>query len=177
MAKYAGKTDLPVITDPILDIVHDARGFMESQFCREQFSHRNVDPKQYKWVRIHSHRRAGFTTAALKLLNSYPKSMIITHSTPASHRLRVEALDQDLVPDWCKDDFYHRTKIEDHIVPHERLDERWFEGRYPDKQYELIILDCASMIETKRNRMGSLPGMDEFRTRLFMLCELLIELE
>lgn len=177
MAKYAGKSDFPVITDPILDIVHDARGFIESQFCREKFGHHNVDPRQYKWVRIHSHRRAGFTTAALQLFNSYPKSMIITHSTPAAHRLRAEALDLDLVPDWCKDAFYHVTKIQDYIVPHERLDERWFEGRYPDKHYELIILDCASMIEASRNNRGVISGMDEFRDRLFMLCELLVELE
>jgi hypothetical protein len=182
MAKYASKTDFPVITDPILDIVHDARGFVESKFCMENFRRGRgtlgTDPKQWKWVRVHSHRRAGFSTAALQLLNQYPVSMIITHSTPAAHRLRAEALDQDLVPDWCKDDFYHRTKIDDHIVTHERLDERWFEGKTPRK-YELIILDCASMIEASRNNRhrGAIPGMDEFRDRLFRFCELLVELE
>lgn len=179
MAKYAGKTDLPVITDQIMDIVYDAMGFIESQFCQEAFRHATSDPKQWKWVKVHTHRRAGFSTAALQLLNEYRSSLIVTHSQPAANRLRMEALDRNLVPDWCEEDFFNNIRINDHIVSHERMDERWFIQRAPNERYQLIILDCASMIEASRNNRhrGAIPGMDEFRERMFNISDLVVELE
>jgi hypothetical protein len=176
VAKYAGKTDFPVITDQVIDIVHDAMDFLESRFCHEQFRHSGANPRQWKQVKIHTHRRAGFSTAALKLLGEYRSSLIVTHNYPAGNRLRMEAIDRGLVPDWCEEDFYNNIKIDDHIVATDRMDERWFATRRPDERYQLIILDGASMIETHRNRNGA-DGMDRFRDRLFYVCDLLVELE
>lgn len=183
MARYAGKSTLPVITDDILNIVHDAFDFQESDFCKDAFypSGRNqshADPKHWKWVKIHTHRRAGFSTTALKLLNEYRSSLIVTHNYPSTNRLRQEAIDNNLVPDWCEEEFYNNIRIDDHIIPVDRMDERWFIQRRPNERYQLIIIDGASMIEPVINNRhrGAIPGMDELRNRLFDICDLLVEL-
>lgn len=172
MARYAGKSDLPVITDQIMDIVYDAMGFIESQFCNESLRLPGANPRQWKQVKIYTHRRAGFSTAALQLLNEYRSSLIVTHSQPAANRLRHDAIELGLVPDWCEKDFYNNITISDHIVAHERMDERWFIQRRPHERYQLIILDCASMIEASRR-----SGMEEFRDRMFHISDLVVELE
>lgn len=180
MAKYASKTNFPVITNQIMEIVYDAMGFIESQFCNDAFKRPGANPRQWKLVKVYTHRRAGFTTAALQLLNEYRSSLIVTHNQPAANRLRREAIDNNLVPDWCEQDFYNNIRINDHIMAHEWMDDRWFSQHHsPNERYQLIILDCASMIEASRNNghRGAIPGMDEFRDRLFNICDLVVELE
>ncbi len=172
MAKYDGKTDLPVIVDPIIEIVNDAYAFLDSELCREKFRFPHVPPRYYKWVKIHSHRRGGYTTAALRLLNQYTSSLIVTHNYPAANRVRQIAIEDDLVPK-IKDKFHDNILIQDHIIPHERMNDNWFHNIGHNEHYQLIIIDGASMIEV--DRQGGGP-MQELRHKLFNVCDLLVEL-
>ena len=170
MAKYHNDS-LPVITDQIIQIVKDGVGFANSEFCQEQFKHSDVNPKMWKWVKIQSHRRSGYSTAALKLLQTYTSALIITHSYPSANRLRQVAIEENLVPRMVGV-FHDNIAIQDHIVPEGRMDNNWFASHEPYHRYQLIIIDPASMVEQQRG----LEAMDEFRYRLFNICDLLVEL-
>ena len=71
------------------------------------------------------------------------------------------------------DDFHDNIAIQDHIMPHERMNDDWFSSLRPQHRYQLIILDSASMIEIDRQRG---PSFNEFRNRLFNVCDLVVEL-
>jgi len=172
MAKYDGKMDLPVITDPIIKIVDDAVGFLGSEFCDYQFRDINANPFHWKWVKIASHRRRGYTTAALRLLQKYTSSLIVTHNYPSANRIRQFAIENNLVPRMI-DVFHDNIAIQDHIMPHSRMDDRWFTSLRPQQRFQLIILDPASMIEMDRQRG---PAFHQFRDRLFNICDLVVEL-
>ncbi len=169
MAKYDSKTDYPVITDSVIKIVDDAVGFQKSEFC-ERFKH--ASPFYWKWVKIASHRRGGYTTAALHLLQKYTSSLIVTHNYPSANRIRQFAIENNLVPRMIND-FHDNIAIQDHIMPHERMNDDWFSSLGPQHRYQLIILDSASMIEIDRQRG---PSFNEFRNRLFNICDLVVEL-
>ncbi len=169
MAKYDGKTDLPVITDLIIQIVDDAVGFLGSEFCDYQFRKYPVNPLYWKWVKIASHRRGGYTTAALKLLQSYTSSLIVTNNYPSANRIRQFAIENNLVPRIIGD-FHDNITINDHIMPYGRMDDNWFSSLGPHR-YQLIILDPASMIEVEKQ-----SAFKEFRNRLFTICDLVVEL-
>jgi len=170
MAKYDGKTDLPVITDPIIQIVDDAVGFLGSEFCDTYFRKPGANPLHWKWVKIASHRRGGYTTAALQLLQTYPSSLIVTHNYPSANRIRQFAIEHNLVPRMI-DVFHDNIAIKDHIIPHSRMDNHWFSSR--PQRHQLIILDPAGMIEIDPQRGRSFT---EFRHRLFNVCDLVVEL-
>ena len=172
MAKYDGKTDLPVITDSIIQIVDDAVDFLGSEFCDNHFRKHNANPFYWKWVKIASHRRGGYTTAALHLLQKYTSSLIVTHNYPSANRIRQFAIENNLVPRMI-DVFHDNIAIKDHIMPHSRMDNNWFCSLRPEHRYQLIILDPASMIEVDRQRGQS---FNEFRDRLFNICDLVVEL-
>lgn len=174
MAKYDGKTDFPVITNSIIQIVDDAVGFLSSKFCDNHFRNHNVNPFYWKWVKIASHRRGGFTTAALQLLQNYKSSLIVTHNYPSANRMREFAVENNLVPlDTRGDVFYNNIAIKDYIIPHSRMNDNWFCSL--GRRYQLIILDPASIIEIERQRQQG-QSFAEFRDRLFNICDLLVEL-
>lgn len=165
MAKYDGKTNFPVITDPIIQIVDDAVDFLGSEFCDDHFRKHPTNPFYWKWVKIASHRRGGYTTAALQLLQKYTPSLIVTHNYPSANRVRQVAIENNLVPRM------NNVAIKDHIIPHSRMDNKWFASL--GRRYQLIILDPASMIEVDRQRGRP---FNEFRDRLFDVCDLVVEL-
>jgi hypothetical protein len=170
MAKYAGKTQTPVITDPIIDIVDDALGFQQSEICSEAFIQPGAPGYLWKWVRIGSHRRCGFSYTALQLLEQHPTSLIVTHSQHAANRLRQQAIENHLVPKLL-DAFHDNIAIEEYIIPFERMDDRWF-IKNQHRQHKLIIFDAASMMG--RQTRGN--SLHPFRERLFNKCELIVEL-
>ena len=169
MAKYDGKTDLPVITDLVIKIVDDAVDFLGSEFCDYQFRKHGANPFYWKWVKIASHRRGGYTTAALKLLQKYTSSLIVTHNYPSANRIRQFAIENNLVPRII-DDFHDNITINDHIMPYGRMDDKWFSSG-PRRRYQLIILDPASMIEVEKQ-----SAFTAFRNRLFTISDLVVEL-
>lgn len=172
MAKYDAKKDFPVITDSIIKIVDDAVGFLGSELCNDYFKEPHANPFYWKWVKIASHRRGGYTTAALQLLQKYTSSLIVTHNYPSANRVRQFAIENNLVPRMM-DDFHNNIAINDHIMPHSRLNDHWFTDRRPEHRYQLIILDDASMIEIDRQRGES---FNRWRDRLFTICDLVVEL-
>ena len=173
MAKYIRQREHPAITEYIMRIVDDSYNFLNSEPCKERFKSRA--PAQYwRHVKIFTRRGSGSSTAALNLIDKFPQSLIITHSITAVQCLRDMVLNRNLIfSNNLQSDIFHN--VSDYIVPHEYVDYRWFHNQ---KHYRLIILDSASMIEAARNNgyRGAIPGMDEFRERLFLVCDLLVEL-
>ena len=165
MARYLGQTEHPVITKSIIDIVDDAVGFMKSESCRKWFIEPHAPARQWRHVKLFSHRRCGFSTAALKLFQKYKPSLIITHSRNSCVDLRIQAMEKKIEGD-----------IHNNIMPITLIDNSWMKGY--DMRYKLIIIDCASMIEAKQNNgtRASIPGMDEFRDKCLHFCDLLVEL-
>lgn len=170
MAKYLGYIEHPVITDSVIKIVDDAYGFLKSDSCDEWFIKPGAPAHQYRHVKIYSHRRCGFSTTCLKLLNKYNSSIVVTHSQPAANRLRQFAIEENLVPDRHKKDFFNNLYINDHIISESRMNDNWFFSKRPEDRHQLIILDCASMMK------GKMQSMDRFRDRLWTTCDLLVEL-
>ena len=152
---------------------------MGSEFCNETFRQHGANPFYWKWVKIASHRRGGHTTAALQLLQKYTSSLIITNNYPSANRIRQYAIENNLVPRMI-DDFHDNIAINDHIMPHSRMNDHWFTSLRPEQRYQLIILDSASMIEMDRQKglhgeIGSEP-FNGWRNRLFTICDLVVEL-
>ncbi len=172
MPKYAGKTELPVLTDPIIKMVDDMVGFQHSMICH-QMRQARTHPTSWKWVKIRGHRRSGFTTAALMLLQYYPSSLIVYPNRDMMEYARRQAMEENLIPavgDALRDN-YSINGHSKYLKVEGQMNERWFQGRSPRDRHELIILDEASMIEGARG-----DNMNRFRDELFMFCDVLVEL-
>ncbi|KKK79627.1 hypothetical protein LCGC14_2831590 [marine sediment metagenome] len=146
-------------------------GFQRSELCWRMQQDR-IPPEHWKWIKIRGHRRSGFSTTALKLLQEYTSSLIVYPNHDILAHARRQAIDERLVPS-LKDDFHNNIAINNHLKTESELNERWFIGRRPEHRHQLIILDQASMIEC--GRQGEL-GMCNFRYELFMFCDVLVEL-
>jgi len=174
MAKYAAKTEFPVLTDPIIRMVDDMVGFQDSMICHNMRRTR-AHPTDWKWVKIRGHRRSGFTTTAFKLLQYYPSSLIVYPSQDMLQYARRQAIVERLVPTIgdALHDNYSTGGHSKYLKFDEQMgDGRWFLGRSPNDRHELIILDQASMIEGSRGW----ENMNRFRDELFMYCDVLVEL-
>lgn len=174
MPKYAGKTEFPVLTDPIIKIVDDMVGFQHGMICH-QMRQARTHPEQWKWVKIRGHRRSGFTTTALMLLQYYPTSIIIYPNRDMMQYARRQALEENLVPAIgdTLHNYNHTTGDSTHLKVEGQMNERWFVGRSPSRdRHELIIIDQASMIESDKGW----ENMNRFRDQLFIFCDVLVEL-
>lgn len=153
-----------MITDNVIDIVHETVQFQKDDLCSEMI-YTGAPPYYYKHIKLYAHRRAGFTTAALRLLERYTSTLIITPSHVIKNYYRRMAFDEGLTPSV-------QEYINDHIMPENFIDSRWIRERRPEQRHQLIILDPASIIERKR---GS-DEMNKLRDELFMICDVLVEL-
>ncbi len=153
-----------MITDNVIDMVNETVSFQSDDLCNEMI-YTGAPPSYYKHVKLYAHRRAGFTTAALRLLERYTSTLIVTPSHVIKNYYRRMAFDERLTPSV-------QEYINDHIVPESLIDTRWIQERRPEQRHQLIILDPASMIERRRG----LIQMNMLRDELFMICDVLVEL-
>jgi len=144
-------------------------GFQQSDLCH-QMREQNQPPEYWKWIKIRGHRRSGFSTTALKLLQQYDSSLIVYPTEFMLQYSRRQALDENLIPS-MKDIFRNNIVIRNYLKTHEQIDEKWFIGRRPNRRHQLIIIDQASMIQEQRG-----IGMYRLREQLFMFCDVLVEL-
>ncbi len=152
-------------------IVNDMIGFQRSELCW-QLRQQHMPPEHWKWVKIRGHRRSGFSTTALMLLEQYPSSLIIYPNHNMLQHARRHAIDKNLVPS-MRASFLDNIAINKHLKTEQEIKETWFRGRRPEPYHQLIIIDEASMIEC--GRLGEI-GMNEFRDELFSVCDVLVEL-
>ena len=146
-------------------------GFQQSDLCL-QMREARMPPEHWKWVKIRGHRRSGFSTVALKLLQEYTSSLIIYPNHNVMAHARRQAIDGNLVPSLA-DTFHNNIAINNHLKTESEMNERWFKGRRPEHRHQLIILDQASKIECER--LGEMK-MNRFRDELFIFCDVLVEL-
>ena len=153
-----------MIADSVIDIVNDTVNFQNDDLCNEMI-YTGAPPSYYKHIKLFAHRRAGFTTAALRLLDRYTSTLIVTPSHVIKNYYRRMAFDEGLSPSV-------QEYIDDHIIPESFIDHRWICAHRPEQRHQLIILDPASMIEKRRG-----PNeMNRLRDELFMICDVLVEL-
>ena len=152
-----------MITNEIIQIVNEAHDFQFSELGQElkQSGH----PPQYwgKWVKINSHRRAGFTTAAIALQQSYTSSLLVTHNHAIKQHIYHLANELGLYHDWMKD----QVKTYEEV-----MNPNFFAGLGINARHQLIIIDPASMVE---QRLQS--RIHEFRDHLFQWCDVVVELQ
>ena len=153
-----------VITNEIISIVDDMVQFQTDNLC-EDMKRRGHPPHYFRHLKLFSHRRAGVTTAALLLLEKYTSALIVTPSHVISNYYRRMAFDEGLTPTVEK-------YINDHLVAESTIDQQWIRNRTPQQRHQLIILDPASMIKTRRG----IDGMDKLRHELFTIGDVLVEL-
>ena len=158
-----------MITEQIIQIVNDAIDFQDSELGIELKDNRA--PDQYRrWVSIQSHRCAGFSTAALMLLEMYTSSLIIYPNHNIRNHARYQAIEDNLCPT-LQPLLLNNIEVDNILRAEERVDLEWLRGWRPDQRSQLIILDQASMIEQRRKHR-----MEEFRQELLMFCDVLVEL-
>ena len=169
-----------MITTQIIQIVNEAIEFQNSELCERALRGAGAPPHNWKWVKIDGHRRNGYSTAALMLLELYTSSLIVYPNHNSAAHARRQALDESLVPSLshvlsCN---YHPESSEQAwqsvLKSEQAMDWKWFRGLKPNQRHQLIILDQASRIEYQRDKRDG--GMDKFRDELFMFCDLLVEL-
>ena len=146
-------------------------GFQQSSLCYDMREAR-TPPEHWKWVKIRGHRRSGFSTTALKLLQEYTSSLIVYPNHDVMAHARRQAIDENLVPS-LEDAFHNNITINNHLKTDWELTENWFRELRPEHRHQLIILDQASKIEC--SRLGEMR-MNEFRNQLFTICDVLVEL-
>lgn len=153
-----------MITNEIIGMVDDMVQFQTDNLC-EEMKRSGHPPHYFRHLKIFSHRRSGVTTAALTLLEKYTSALIVTPSHVISNYYRRMAFDEGLTPSV---DRY----INDHLIAEQQIDHQWLRARKPEQRHQLIILDPASMIKSRRGD----NGMDKLRQELFMVGDVLVEL-
>lgn len=130
-----------------------------------------------KYIRLQTHRRAGLTTAALSLMETYTSGLYITHSHASAQYILHFAYDNNLAPTWTESIRRGgKDNLHEYITPEWRIDDHWFDGKFRgNERYQLIVIDPASMVEYKRNEKER-HGIDQLREKLMMICDVLVEL-
>lgn len=155
-----------MIDKQIIQIVDEAILFQASEEFQNMKRFLTPPPQMWKRVKIETHRRAGATTAALKLLEIYTSSLIVTPSYLMARRVQREA--QKVL----SLEYFNSTSLSQQIISESVLTETYFQNWPSYARHQLIILDPATLIETNRGR----DNMDELRMRLYTRCDLLVEL-
>lgn len=150
-----------LIIDPVMEIVHDAFDFQRSELCNN-LRKTGHPPYYWKHVKINTHRRAGFTSAALKLQQIYTSTLIITHQHGAKRNVWYLAEELGLYEPWIQD----QTK-----AAWEVFETNYFRALKAEQRHQLIIIDPMSMVKQELK-----SRVHEFRDYLFHHCDLLVEL-
>lgn len=164
MAKYKGKYNHPTIVDPILAIVKDAYDC----YKRDYLNMAHMHPMNSRFVQLRSHRRAGHTSAAIKLLDIYEPSLLV-----APTRVLYEEPYDSIMLDIRKNTNANQTvRFEPRCVPTHQFIQHVKRGGYREN-YKLIIFDNATAIKNTASQEISLFELYEYT---FRCCELIVEL-
>ena len=166
MAKYHNQNNNPFVVSYVQAIVREALDFQQSELCIRNLKEAGAHPRDWKYVAVRSHRRAGHSEAAKELFLDYGPSLIITGRHESARLMRHNVISTQLHRNIVRDPDY----LADNIIPASTVDDHWF-PRLKDP-YRLIILDNCAI----NAFWDSSLDLDEARFRLYNHCELLVEL-